>query len=49
MDLNLVVLAGRLAATPEVRTFESGTTLTKYLITVRNEDIRLVDVIPVNY
>jgi single-strand DNA-binding protein len=48
MDLNLVVLGGRLAAPPEVRQFESGTRLGRYLITVRSEQpARRVDVIPV--
>ncbi len=48
MDLNLVVLAGRLAAPPEVRTYESGTVMTKYLVTVRSEDpVARVDVVPV--
>ncbi len=49
MDLNLVVLAGRLAAPPETKNFESGATLTKYLVTVRSEDPKRVDVIPVTY
>ncbi len=48
MDLNLVVLSGRLAAPPEVRTFDSGTTLIRYLITCRSEEPRRrVDVLPV--
>lgn len=48
MDLNLVVLAGRLAAPPEIRQFESGSRLARYLITVRSEDpVNRVDVIPV--
>ena len=48
MDLNLVVLAGRLAAPPEIRQFESGARLVRYLITVRSEEpTRRVDVIPV--
>ena len=48
MDLNLVVLAGRLAAPPEIRQFESGTRLARYLVTVRSEEpVRRVDVVPV--
>lgn len=48
MDLNLVVLAGRLAAPPEHRTFDSGARLTRYLITTRrDEPRRRVDVVPV--
>ena len=48
MDLNLIVLCGRLAAEPEVRVFDSGTRLIRYLVTVRSEFPRKrVDVIPV--
>ncbi len=48
MDLNLVVLAGRIAAEPEVRTFESGATLMRLLVTVCSEEPRRrLDVIPV--
>lgn len=48
MDLNLVVLAGRLAAPPEIRQFESGARLSRYLVTVRSDvPARRVDVIPV--
>ena len=48
MDLNLVVLAGRLAAPPEIRQFESGARLVRYLMTVRSEEpTRRVDVVPV--
>lgn len=48
MDLNLVVLAGRLAAPPEIRQFESGARLVRYLITVRSEEpTSRVDVVPV--
>lgn len=48
MELNLVVLSGRLAAEPEIRTFDSGSTLLRLLITVRSEEPRKrVDVIPV--
>lgn len=48
MDLNIVVLNGRLAAAPEVRQFESGSRLVRYLVTTRSEmPRRRVDVIPV--
>jgi len=48
MDMNLVLLNGHLAAPAEVREFESGTRLIRYLLTVRSETPRKrVDVIPV--
>jgi single-strand DNA-binding protein len=48
VDLNLVVLAGRLAAPPEFRQFDSGAQLVRYLVTVRTEEPRRrVDVLPV--
>jgi single-strand DNA-binding protein len=48
MNLNLVVLCGRLAAPPEIRVFESGSTLVRSLITVRSDaPRRRVDVVPV--
>jgi single-stranded DNA-binding protein len=48
MDLNLVVVAGTIATEPEVRTFDSGATLIRYLVTVRtDEPHRRVDVLPV--
>jgi single-strand DNA-binding protein len=48
MDLNLVVLSGRLAAPPEIRQFESGSMLARYLVTVRSDEPRRrVDVVPV--
>ena len=50
MDLNLVVLAGTLAAPPERRSFESGARLTRFLVTVRSETPRKrVDVVPVTW
>jgi single-strand DNA-binding protein len=48
MDLNLVVVSGRLAAPPEIRQFESGARLARFLVTVRSEEPRRrVDVLPV--
>ncbi len=48
MDLNLVVIAGRIAAEPDIQTFDSGTTLMRLLVTVRSEEPhRRLDVIPV--
>lgn len=48
MDLNLIVLCGRLAVDPEFRVFDSGTRLIRYLVTVRAEASRKrVDVVPV--
>lgn len=47
MDLNLVVIAGRLAAAPEIRVFEGGSTLIRYLVTTRTEEPRRrIDVVP---
>lgn len=48
MDYNVVVLGGKLAAPPEIRHFESGSSLLRVLITVRTDSPRRrVDVIPV--
>ncbi len=48
MDLNLIVLCGRLAVDPEYRAFDSGTRLVRLLVTVRSEEPRRrVDVVPV--
>ena len=48
MDLNLVVLCGRLAIDPELRVFDSGTRLIRLLMTVRSDEPRRrVDVVPV--
>ncbi len=48
MDLNLIVLCGRLATDPEIRVFDSGTRLVRYLVTLRVDHPRKrVDVIPV--
>ncbi len=48
MDLNLVVLCGRLATDPELRVFDSGTRLIRLLMTVKSDEPRRrVDVVPV--
>ncbi|MGH8873455.1 MAG: single-stranded DNA-binding protein [Acidimicrobiia bacterium] len=48
MDLNLVVLCGRLAVEPELKSFETGTRLVRLLVTVRSDEPkRRVDVVPV--
>jgi len=51
-DLNLVVIAGRLAGAPEIRVFEGGATLVRYLVTTKTggEDTGMkqrIDVVPV--
>jgi single-stranded DNA-binding protein len=44
----MVVIAGRLAATPEMREFESGTRMTRLLVVTRQTEPRQrVDVVPV--
>lgn len=48
MDMNAVVLLGKLAAPVELREFESGSSLVRALITVRSDTPRRrVDVVPV--
>lgn len=48
MDINLVVLNGKLAIAPEYRDFESGSRLLRLLVTVKSEHPRRrVDVVPV--
>lgn len=48
MDFNITVLGGTLAAEPEHRSFPSGASLVRLLVTVRSsEPRRRVDVIPV--
>jgi single-stranded DNA-binding protein len=50
LDLNLIVLCGRLAVEPERKVFDSGSRLVRYLITVRSDAPRKrVDVIPVTH
>ena len=46
--MNMVVLSGKLAASPELRVFESGSRLLRSLVTARSDSPRRrVDVIPV--
>jgi single-stranded DNA-binding protein len=48
MDLNLTILCGRLATDAELRVFDSGTRLIRYLVAVRaDHPRRRMDVIPV--
>ena len=48
IDINLVVMAGKLAGKPEVREFDSGTRLTRLLVTTSvTEPKRRIDVVPV--
>ena len=48
MDLNLVVICGRLASPGELQEFESGSRLLRLLITLRTEEPRRrIDVVPV--
>lgn len=48
MDLNVVVVSGQLAASPEIRVFAGGATLVRYLVTTRTEEpARRIDVVPV--
>ncbi len=48
MDTNITVIAGKLAAEPELKTFDSGSKLLRLLITVTStEPRRRLDVLPV--
>jgi single-stranded DNA-binding protein len=50
MDLNLIVLCGRLAVDPEIVVLESGTRLIRLLVTVHSDQPRRrVDVVPVTW
>ena len=50
MDLNLVVLCGRLTTPSEVREFESGSRMLRLLISVSTEaPRRRTDVVPVTF
>lgn len=50
MDLNVVVLCGRLAAAPEVRRFDGAASLVRYLLTIRSDrPRRRIDVVPVTF
>lgn len=49
MDVNLVVLCGRVASQPEVRQFDSGSRMLRILLTVYSEaPRRRIDIIPVS-
>ena len=48
MDCNTVIISGRIAAPVERRTFDSGSTLIRVLVTVKTDKPRKrVDVLPV--
>lgn len=48
MDMNLVLVGGKVAAAPELRTFASGSKLLRVLVAVRTHTPRRrMDVIPV--
>jgi single-stranded DNA-binding protein len=48
MDLNMVVLNGRLAAAPDYRVLESGSRMARLLVAVRSEEPHSrLDVLPV--
>lgn len=48
MDLNIVVIGGRLVAEPETRVFDGDATLVRYLVATRSEaPRRRIDVVPV--
>ena len=48
MDLNMVVLEGRLAAAPEYRVLDSGSRMARLLVAVRSEEPNSrLDVLPV--
>jgi single-stranded DNA-binding protein len=50
MDLNLVVIAGRLAADPEVKVSNGGVAVMRLLVTTRTEEPRRrIDVVPVTW
>jgi len=50
VDLNMTVLWGRLATDPELRVFDSGSRLLRYLVTTQTDHPRRrVDVIPVTF
>lgn len=48
MDLNMVVLQGRLAASPEHRVLDSGSRMSRLLVAVRSDEPHArLDVVPV--
>ncbi|MPZ52521.1 MAG: single-stranded DNA-binding protein [Acidimicrobiia bacterium] len=50
MDLNLVILCGRLVSPPDHRTVESGANIVRFLLAIRSETPQnRVDVLPVMF
>ncbi len=48
MDINLIVIAGKLAAEPELKEYESGTHLLRILVTVHSDEPhRRIDILPI--
>ena len=48
MDFNIVVISGRLAAEPEIRAFDGGATVVRFLVASRTDTPRRrIDVVPV--
>ncbi len=48
MDLNLIILCGRLVSPPDHRTYDSGGEMVRFLIAIRSETPRhRIDVLPV--
>jgi len=48
MDLNIVVISGRLAAAPEIRIFDGGATVVRLLVAAHTDTPRRrIDVVPV--
>jgi single-stranded DNA-binding protein len=48
MDVNLFVVAGKVAAPPEIREYDSGSTMVRVLVTTRTDTPRRrVDVVPI--
>lgn len=45
---NDVAISGHLAASPELKTFDSGSRMIRFLVTIQQEHPRRVDVIPVS-
>jgi single-stranded DNA-binding protein len=48
MDFNIVVISGRLAAEPEIRIFDGGATVVRFLVAAHTDTPRRrIDVVPV--